>query len=375
MRAFTGAVLAVVVASPLAAQEARLIANDPPAAELPYEFTQVTQVSELGDGRAVVLDRLDGTVRLVHLVTGISSVVGRAGDGPREYRLPVSLIPLGGDSVGIYDDANVRILIVRPDGTPGGFVSPFALASGARVGGTVGDGSGHLLGELRPRSGNDSTMLYRWRAGTDTAVFVTHVHRPVPDGVVALGRGMVRPGSFARPGTRNLWVSASDGTIAIVAFRPYHVAIIRPNGQALIGPTIPYERVAVDDSVKRAYLGSLPRRTTGVVTGRATGRATTVQAPARPVDPSTITWVAELPPFLGDAFVGFAPDGRLWIQRPTFGREGAHYDLVGPDGALVDRVRLPEGHRVVGFGRSAMYVVRRDADDLEFLQRRALPNR
>jgi len=59
-------------------------------------------------------------------------------------------------------------------------------------------------------------------------------------------------------------------------------------------------------------------------------------------------------------------------ERTTFGREGARYDLIGPDGALVDRVRLPEGHRVVGFGHDAIYVVRRDADDLEFLQRRPL---
>jgi hypothetical protein len=80
-----------------------------------------------------------------------------------------------------------------------------------------------------------------------------------------------------------------------------------------------------------------------------------------------------VPPFRASAFVAFAPDGKLWIQRTTFGREGARYDLIGPDGALVDRVRLPEGHRVVGFGRNAMYVVRRDSDDLEFLQRRPLP--
>ena len=73
-----------------------------------------------------------------------------------------------------------------------------------------------------------------------------------------------------------------------------------------------------------------------------------------PLDASSITWTAEVPPFRGNAFVAFAPDGKLWIQRTTFGREGARYDLIGPDGALVDRVQLPGGHRVVGFGRDAM---------------------
>lgn len=67
--------------------------------------------------------------------------------------------------------------------------------------------------------------------------------------------------------------------------------------------------------------------------------------------------------------------GCCWIQRATFGREGARYDVAGPDGVPVGRVDLPEGHRVAGFGRDALHVVRRNADDLEFLQLRPRPRR
>src|SRR5688572_11554356 len=97
-------VLLLTVARSVVGQEtARLIATEPPDAELPYEFSQISRIFELRDGRVIVLDRLDGNVRLADLRTGVSSVVGRIGNGPGEYRAPHDLIPLGGDSVGVVD--------------------------------------------------------------------------------------------------------------------------------------------------------------------------------------------------------------------------------------------------------------------------------
>lgn len=71
--------------------------------------------------------------------------------------------------------------------------------------------------------------------------------------------------------------------------------------------------------------------------------------------------------------VAFDSRGTLWIQRVTFGMEGGRYDLVDSTGRRFDSVRLQSGLRVVGFGREVMYVVRRDHDDLEHLQRVPLP--
>jgi hypothetical protein len=105
----------------------------------------------------------------------------------------------------------------------------------------------------------------------------------------------------------------------------------------------------------------------------ASGKVRTERTRSPALNPASMNWLDEVPPFRGDAFVAFAPDGTLWIQRSTFGDEGARYDLVDRDGAVIDRVRLPEGHRVVGFGRDVLYVVRRDADDVEYLQLRPYP--
>jgi hypothetical protein len=357
----------------LEAQETRLMASGAPAAELPFEFTQVSEMFELRDGRVLVLDRLQGEVRLADLRTGRQQLMGRIGDGPREYRAALELVPLGGDSVGVYDDANVRILIVTGAGTLGGFVSPFSSADGTRIGGFVGDGSGWIYGEQRARSSDDSASIFRWRAGEPVAKLVTRIHRPLPDGAVAMGQGTVRPGSFARPDTRNLWAVGVDGRVAVAVFRPYHVLFTSRSGEKVVGPEIAFRRLEMNDSLKTAFLGEREKAVTGEIFNPATGQKTILREPVFPVDPSTITWARELPPFRGNAFIAFAPDGKLWIQRTTFGREGARYDIVDREGKLVDRVHLPEGHRVVGFGRNEMYVVRRDANDLAFLQQRPLP--
>ena len=181
-------VLLGCLAAPAHAQDARLVASGPPSAELPYEFTKVAQVYELRDGRVLVLDQADAIVRLANLASGESNVLGRIGAGPGEYRLPLYLVPLGGDSVGVYDDAAVRFLVVNAEGELSGFAPVVAQGDGARVGGFVGDGRGWLYGELRSRSmRSDSAQLFRWRVGETNAQLVS-TDCPTPPGRSSLER-------------------------------------------------------------------------------------------------------------------------------------------------------------------------------------------
>jgi hypothetical protein len=46
-----------------------------------------------------------------------------------------------------------------------------------------------------------------------------------------------------------------------------------------------------------------------------------------------------------------------------------HYDVIDRRGVVVARVDVPNGGRIVGFGARSIYVVRKDADDLQYLQR------
>jgi hypothetical protein len=372
-----------MMAARLDAQPARLIATEAPGAESRHEFTRITGVFELTGGKVVVLDRDDATLWLVDFPANSTTQIGRHGSGPREYRRPFWLLPLGGDSVAVFDDAGVRGLVIDRDGKPSGFVPVTPRREGIGDPGALhGDGRGWFYGESRlSRVGADglpqpadSAALFRWRVGSVERELVGYVHRPPPAGSTRSASGTVRPGDWLRPGTRNRWIPGPDGTIAIAGFEPYRVTYLLPGGERRTGPPMPYDVVPLDDSVKRAFLSEFEGRANsdGIVVD-GSGRSTAISGRSPAMDPSTIPWMSVVPPFRSDASVAFGPDGLLWVQRATFGNEGGRYDLIGANGELIDRVRLPAGHRVVGFGRSVMYIVRRDADDVEYLQKRPLP--
>jgi len=69
------------------------------------------------------------------------------------------------------------------------------------------------------------------------------------------------------------------------------------------------------------------------------------------------------PPFSSGAVRADA-DGNLWIRtipaKPTPG--GPVYDIVSHEGQLVDRLQLPPGYALVGFGKGkVVYLSMRDA--------------
>ncbi|HEX5830504.1 MAG TPA: hypothetical protein VFY16_05945, partial [Gemmatimonadaceae bacterium] len=91
---------------------------------------------------------------------------------------------------------------------------------------------------------------------------------------------------------------------------------------------------------------------------------------APPTEPTD--WPELKPPFTSGAAV-VAPDGSLWVLRTREAKDPVPtYDVFDSFGARVGKVVLPREARLVGFGRTSVYLVRRDADDLEYLQRFAL---
>ena len=360
-------------------QEGRVIANEAAPSELEHEFTHVSSVFELRDGRVVVVDEGDATIWIAAFRTRDQTVLGRHGAGPGEYRMPTVIYPLGGDSLAVLDDADGRLLVITRDGKAGGFLWPRSQQpEAAGIAATTGDGRGFLYGVAPPAkrtSGGelvltDSAPVLRWPLVGGPVDTVAVTYRPPPHGAVASPYGAIAaPGNVPALLTRDRWAVSGDGRVAVIHHEPFQVTFTSPSGVRQSGPVIPYPRQPVTDSVKRAYLSERVSANGIVVT--AGGSAVPVRR--APTERVATKWAKEVPPFLPDAFVGFDATGVLWVQRPTFGREGARYYLLGADGTVLDRVRLPEGHRVVGFGRNAVYVVRRDLDDLEHVQRCPLP--
>jgi hypothetical protein len=80
-----------------------------------------------------------------------------------------------------------------------------------------------------------------------------------------------------------------------------------------------------------------------------------------------------MPPFVA-ASIFAAPNGELWVLRSHRFTDVPVYDVFNAAASMTRRVELSEAKaRFVGFGSRFLYVVRRDADDLEYLQRYRLP--
>jgi hypothetical protein len=69
------------------------------------------------------------------------------------------------------------------------------------------------------------------------------------------------------------------------------------------------------------------------------------------------------PPFVTGA-VRADEDGNLWIKfvQPRTIPGGPVFDIVSPEGELVNRIQLPVGYTLVGFGKGkVVYLQMRDA--------------
>ena len=95
-----------------------------------------------------------------------------------------------------------------------------------------------------------------------------------------------------------------------------------------------------------------------------------------PIDPDglpDLTFPLVKPPFeLGNTFA--RPNGEVWVLRTRSARErAAVYDVFTRAGGMIGRVAFQPATRLVGFGSGTVYTVRMDADDLQYLERWALP--
>jgi hypothetical protein len=360
-----------------------------PTATLAEPFIEVTGVRELRDGRVVVLDMRDQSIHLGNFETGSATPIGRQGDGPGEYRLPLLLHALSGDSTGVNDMARPQgLFIVTPDGRAGGLLSTSGEPPGsARIitpHAVDRLGRYYLLNRpsLSPAAANpratppEATPIARVDPRTGAWDTIAHINGRV-------NRAHFRDAASPRPGpappfsTADQWTVAPDGRVAIVTVVPYRVTYIHPDGQTLVGPPLRVERLPLTAAHRAEWLEAF-RRPRPRITSGSGGQVSYGFGRVPFADPTD--WPTHLPPFVlpnqpHDATARFAPDGTLWIRRTTPAGAPQTYDLIDAMGRLAARLVLPARSRLVGFGASAVYLVQRDDDDLEYLQRYRLPAR
>jgi hypothetical protein len=356
-------------------------------AEFEEPFTNVAGVRELSDGRVVVVDPRDKVVQVIDFKTGNAVKVGREGSGPGEYAIPTALVALPGDTSGVYDPLNRRLLLVLPNGKAGAFANSEVDAAGGagpgmRVGGMqprwsdargrlFAQGSGFRMTDQGPQT-SDSAPVTRFDRAARKMDTIAFIQLPKNNAQVQGGRDnmQVRIGGANPFAPRDEWAVANDGRVAIVTATPeYRVVWIAPDGKRTTGPAIAYDKIRVSDGHKQEWRDQFRRTAITMSVTNQNGRTSVSSGPPPGGPPEPSEWPELLPPFLQNA-ARVAPNGQLWVLRTREARDDKPtFDVFDGAGRLVSRVQLPPKTRLAGFGNGTAYIIRTDDDDLQYLQR------
>jgi hypothetical protein len=353
---------ALMITGPsLHAQETASVTLVAPSASLATQFTRITAVRELADGRLLVVDEGDNKVVVVDWRAQSVRQVGRNGASAGEYRSVQRLFAIGHDSSLLPDPANGRWLLMAHDSIVGQLAAATPVVRSLGVNPLGADAAGFVV-NTRPRIINgvpqlDSLVVIRGSRGTgrvDTLGVLLNRRPDLPGGRIDPTKPV--PISYNPLAAGEQLAVFPDGWIALARLHPYRVEWVAPDGRRVKGPALPLQPTRVDAREKSAVLER---------ESRATGR--------EPRNPEAVgSWPETVPAFLTAAILP-STDGSLWIRRtPTRDKPLLRYDVVDRTGTLVMQVQQPESEQVVGFGRGSVYTVKSDADGIQTLRRHVL---
>lgn len=197
----------------------------------------------------------------------------------------------------------------------------------------------------------------------------------------------------------------TDGAVAILRGREYRIDFYDGEGARAAGPRLPYPWKQLDEADKAQIVDSIntqrrkqydemiedmrkramnPEQPVGpggekiiIVDGMPIRTFGTERMP--PPQPPAPVLAAEIPDYLPAIERGVGgfradADNQLWIRpRPAIGASrggGAIYDIVDRTGTQVDRVQLPTGRTLAGFGPGgAVYLTTRDGGAVKIERR------
>ncbi|MCC6927811.1 MAG: hypothetical protein IT359_02360 [Gemmatimonadaceae bacterium] len=358
-----------------------------PLAEHPEPLTQPSAILELRDGRVLVADTKDRLLYLYDFAKGTATQVSRQGGGPLEYQFPAGIYATG-DSILVVDMLQQRFLVLDASGTPlrsqrlstGGDLAMSIVKLGTVI---AVDGKGRVYTESRGMTivqgkmptFSDTIALVRWQTigvrGDTIATRVEHTDMPKMGGDPKAGLSIKLPmQAFV---TRDSWAVFPDGRVAVARASDYHTEWYDAAGRMTVAGRVPFTPLPITEADK-----TLARKATkdayeqGMKLGTSMAASSGQKMPKIAMEvEEPAAWPKVKPPF---AAVRAAPDGRLWVVRAIGGAtEISEYDVIAPDGKLVRRVRTPKNVTLIGFGKGVLYGVRKDEDDLRYLQRYRLP--
>ncbi len=325
----------------------------------------------VNDPRTRRLMLFDSSLQHATIVADTTSGTGKAyGSGLN------SLVAFAGDSSLVTDQLTDAFLVIDPMGHVARIIrapTRANLATFKLPNTTLGyDQAGHLMFRAPPpffmslldpdfvgdtlMVGPDSTAILRQDLATARVDTVAELYGPrVRQAVTRRGRGLGGSGhsAFNPIPSGDDWTLLNDGTLALVRVNEYRVDRVGPDGRVAIGPPIPTHRERLTDSMKVAVIASLRAGDSTYAAGRGGDPSS---GPLRAfVEPSDLPDYR--PPFVS-GFTRADAAGNVWIRvnSITSGAPAVVYDVVSPARGLIDRVQIPLGFAVAGFGPGVVYL-------------------
>lgn len=333
-------------------------------------FQAIASVHELGDGSILVNDPKRRRITRLSADLRSQGIIADSGGRPNRYGAQaVGLIRFRGDSTLLVDAESRSAIVLDAAG-----VSIRALALPRVQDAAVLANA--LIG--LPRMTSDDRLVYRGavpgsaartltgeaQAPVDSAPIVsasfelrridtlawvrvstaTSVQVVMSDGRATGLKAIVNPLKSVDD-----WVVTRDGSVAIVRGNTYSIDWITPDRQRRTTGRMPFPWRRLTDQEKTNYSDSAVASVRRSFEGAGGGGQVKVEVVSVPL--------SEIPDYIGAVAMGTtreAPDGTLWIlpSTSTMGGTRKVYDIVARSGAIIERVRLPEGRTLVGFARS-----------------------
>lgn len=421
----------------LAALSSPLIAQQRPAirqlgavtAKSTETFNNIASVRALSNGSVLVNDvqgrrvlLFDPALSKFTIVADSTSATANAYGGRQG-----ALVAYRGDSSIFADPSSVSMLVIDPAGKVTRVVAIPRAEDANTIGSPVGNASFDASGRLVYRAGlrfggpggggtrtiiagpggggpnaipqfpepPDSALIVRVDLATRKLDTVGVIRTPkIKLETKTDERGGISISSLINPlPVVDDWTITSDGAIAFVRGKDYHVDFVNPDGTRVSAAKIPFDwqrmtdedKVAFIDSVKaaRERLGAnAPTPLTGAPPAGGGGGAPNVQIFIGPGGPGGGSGGAarpgtgtpqfnfipanELPDYKPPFFAGSVradTEGNIWVRTiPTAAIAGGPvYDVINRKGELVERVQVPANHTIVGFGpNNSVFLLNRD---------------
>jgi hypothetical protein len=388
------------------------------------KLVNVVNVRPLSDGRVLVNDPGGRRVLLFDAKLETATIIADSmGAGGNMYTGRPGLIAYRGDSTLFVDPQSLSMLVLDPAGKVARVMSvpnaQDAMSFAGILGNASTDPQGRIVYRASPRfdfrgpgpggAGGppripempDSAPIFRIDLATrkiDTLGYIKT--QKIKMNVTQAENGRITMTSEINPlPVVDEWAMVSDGSVAFVRGRDYHVDWVNADGSHASAPKIPFEwqrlsdedKVAFIDSVKAARErlganapmamgpGGAPVAAGGPPPGAGAGEQRVMifqggpggdgpgrrpAGGAQPAGPGGTNMTApqmnfvapsELPdykPVFLNGFVRADVDGNVWIRTiPTKAIAGGPvYDVINRKGELVQRVQIPVGRTITGFG-------------------------